>query len=89
MGDVPQPFNLLATKKQSQMKQITAFQTSDGQVFTSEEEAKKHEKFLEKKDIVEEFLKSSHNPYVAAVQKSIARNTVVNWEVWKTKNADH
>jgi dsDNA-binding SOS-regulon protein len=69
------------------MKNITAFQTSDGRVFTEEVEAKKHEKFLEHKDVVEEFLQSSCNPYASAVQKSIARNTVTNWELWKNKNA--
>lgn len=69
------------------MKSINAFQTSDGRVFTIEEEAKKHEKFLEHRNVVEEFLASDLNPYVASVQKSIARNTVVNWELWKIKNA--
>jgi len=70
------------------MKTIQAFQTSDGKVFTIEAEAKKHEKFLEHRNVVEEFLASDLNPYVATVQKSIARNTVINWELWKTKNAD-
>ena len=69
------------------MKSITAYQTSDGKIFTTEEEAKKHEKFLEHGDVVEDFLRSNLNPYVAAVQKSIARNTIINWELWKTKNA--
>ena len=69
------------------MKSITAYQTSDGKIFTTEEDAKKHEKFLEHSDVVEDFLRSDLNPYVAAVQKSIARNTIINWELWKTKNA--
>ena len=68
------------------MKPITAYQTSDGRIFASEDEAAKHDKFLEKQNVVEDFLKSSENPYVAAVQKSIARNTVINWELWKNKN---
>lgn len=68
------------------MKTISAFQTLDGRVFTDEQEAKKHEKFLEHRNVVEEFLLSDLNPYVATVQKSIARNTVINWELWKTKN---
>lgn len=68
------------------MKTISAFQTSDGKVFTAEAEAQKHEKFLEQRNVVEDFLNSDINPYVAAVQKTIARNTVINWELWKTKN---
>lgn len=68
------------------MKTISAFQTSDGKVFISEAEAQKHEKFLEHRNIVEEFLNSEINPYVAAVQKTVARNTVINWELWKVKN---
>lgn len=68
------------------MKTISAFQTSDGKVFIAESEAQKHEKFLEHRNIVEEFLNSELNPYVAAVQKTVARNTVINWELWKTKN---
>lgn len=70
------------------MRLINAFQTSDGKIFTIEDEAKKHEKFLENGNVVEEFLKSDLNPYVAAVQKSIARNTIANWELWKMKNAE-
>jgi hypothetical protein len=68
------------------MKPIQAFQTDDGKVFTDEQSARKHEKFLEHRDVVEDFLNSELNPYVAAVQKSIARNTVTNWELWKAKN---
>ena len=68
------------------MKTISAFQTSDGRVFTDEQEAKKHETFLGKSNVIEDFLSSSLNPYKAIVQKSIARNTVTNWELWKTKN---
>jgi hypothetical protein len=88
LEDVHPPFRILATEEQPQMKTIQAFQTSDGKVFTIEAEAKKHEKFLEHRNVVEEFLASELNPYVASVQKSIARNTVINWELWKIKNAD-
>jgi hypothetical protein len=69
------------------MKTITAFQTSDGKVFTSDVDAKRHEKFLEHRDVVEEFLKSDLNKYQSAVQKNIARNTITYWEIWKTQNS--
>lgn len=70
------------------MKPIQAFQTSDGKVFAIETEAARHEKFLEHRDVVEEFLSSELNKYPSAVQKNIARNTVINWEIWKAQNAD-
>lgn len=69
------------------MKPIQAYQSSDGKIFATEEEAKKHEMFLSKNDIVDEFLKSSSNSYVALPQKSIARQAIINWELWKKDNA--
>lgn len=68
------------------MKTISAFQTSDGKIFAIESAAQKHEKFLEHRNVVEEFLNSDLNQYKTITQKSIARNTVINWELWKTKN---
>lgn len=69
------------------MKTIQAFQTKDGKVFTSEEEAKRHEMFLSQHDVIDDFLKSILNPYVALPQKSIARQSIINWELWKKENA--
>lgn len=66
------------------MKTISAFQTSDGKVFIAESDAKKHEKFLEHRNVVEDFLNSDLNPYKTIAHKSIARNTVINWELWNT-----
>lgn len=70
------------------MKTISAYQTSDGKVFTSELEAKQHEMFLEKQDVVEDFLNSAWNKYQSRVQKNIARSTVTSWELWKARNHD-
>lgn len=69
------------------MKTITAFQAKDGKLFDNEEEAKRHEMFLSKHDVIDEFLKSIFNPYVALPQKSIARQAIINWELWKKENA--
>ena len=69
------------------MKTINAFQTSDGKIFVLESEAQRHEKFLQHRNVVEDFLNSELNSYKNFAQKSIARNTVINWELWKTKNA--
>jgi hypothetical protein len=41
--------------------------------------------FLKKDMIVEEFLDSDLNPY-SGTQRVIARNTIINWELWKVKN---
>lgn len=68
------------------MKSITAFQTKDGKLFDNEDDAKKHEMFLSKHDIIDEFLKSILNPYVALPQKSIARQAIINWELWKKEH---
>jgi len=69
------------------MKTISAFQTSDGKIFAIESEAQRYEKFLQHRNVVEDFLNSELNNYKNFAQKSIARNTVINWELWKTKNA--
>lgn len=68
------------------MKQIQAFQTSDGKLFDHVTQAERHELFLQKQMIVEEFLDGELNPYQNIAQKSIARSTIINWELWKTKN---
>ena len=68
------------------MKPITAFQASDGTLFPTAESAEKHEMMLTKESVVDEFLDSHLNPYTGHAHRSMARNTVVNWELWKSKN---
>lgn len=68
------------------MKPISAFQTSDGTLFSTAEAAEKHEMMLTKESVVDEFLDSGLNPYTGHAHRSMARNTVVNWELWKVKN---
>jgi len=70
------------------MKEIQAFQTSDGKLFDELLQAQRHELFLKKQVIVEEFLDGNLNPYQAMAQRSIARSTIINWELWKVKNAE-
>jgi len=69
------------------MKTIQAYVTEDGQIFASEDKANLHAMFLEKQDVVDDFINSEDNPYKASAAKSIARSSVVNWEIWKVKNA--
>ena len=69
------------------MEKIEAFKTSDGSLFDNKLKAERHELFLKKDMIVEEFLDSDINPYTGP-QRVIARNTIINWELWKVKNAE-
>jgi len=68
------------------MKQVQAFRTSDGKLFDEPLQAERHELFLKKQMIVDEFLDGELNPYQGIAQRSIARSTIINWELWKTKN---
>ena len=68
------------------MKPINAFQTSDGNLFASEREAEKHEMSLSKRIGIEDYLNSNLNPYTGHAHRSMARNTIANWELWKVKN---
>jgi hypothetical protein len=68
------------------MKHVSAFQTSDGTLFSSPDAAEKHEMMLSKESVVDEFLDSSLNSYTGHAHRSMARNTIVNWELWKSKN---
>ena len=81
---------ILATQEQPQviMEKIEAFRASDGTLWENKDKAERHELFLQKDMIVEEFLDNDINPYKALAQRSIARTTIINWELWKNKNAE-
>lgn len=68
------------------MKPITAFQASDGTLFSNAEAAEKHDMMLSKENVVDEFLDGNLNPYQGHAHRSMARSTVINWELWKSKN---
>jgi hypothetical protein len=70
------------------MQKIEAFRASDGTLWENKDKAERHELFLQKDMIVEEFLDNDINPYKALAQRSIARTTIINWELWKNKNAE-
>jgi len=70
------------------MEKIEAFRASDGTLWENKDKAERHELFLKKDMIVEEFLDHDINPYKALAQRSIARTTIINWELWKNKNAE-
>ena len=68
------------------MKNVTAFQTSDGTLFEFELEAEKHEMTLLKRSVIENYLDSGLNAYTGHAQRGMARVVVINWELWKIKN---
>jgi hypothetical protein len=67
------------------MKQIKAFQTTDGALFEDEDRAELHETFLKSKQVIEEFLQDKSNPYKSVAQRGMARNVITHWENWKNK----
>jgi len=68
------------------MKEIKAYETSDGQVFTSSDQASIHEEHLAIFPIIDQFLNSKLNKYNAGPQRIIAQRTIANWEKWKDEN---
>jgi hypothetical protein len=68
------------------MENIVAFKTSDGTLFETMEQAERHELFLSKESCIEDFLDSSYNSYTGHAHRAMARTTVINWELWKSKN---
>ena len=68
------------------MKPITAYQATDGTLFSLKLEAEKHEMSLSKRGVIEEYLDSTLNPYTGLAHKAMARNCIVNWELWKVTN---
>jgi hypothetical protein len=70
------------------MQKVEVFKASDGSLWENKYKAERHEMFLSKNMIVEEFLDNEINPYKAVAQRSIARTTIINWEFWKNKNAE-
>ena len=68
------------------MKTVTAFQTSDGEIFPDQDSAEYHEFFLKNKQMVDDFIESDANPYQGIAHKNMARGTVMRWELWRAKN---
>lgn len=65
------------------MKQVKAYITEDGKLHASEAAAKRHEMALSQHTLIDDFLSSESNPYTAMPQKTIARQSIINWELWK------
>ena len=70
------------------MEKVQAYRSSDGTLWESKDKAERHEIFLKKDMVIEEFMNDPINPYKGMAQRTIVRSTVINWEFWKNKNAE-
>lgn len=68
------------------MDQVSAFKTRDGLLFEDRLAAERHTMFLDKDKNVEFFLESDLNQYKASAQRSIAKTSIIGWELWKVKH---
>jgi hypothetical protein len=82
VDDVRRPPVILASKESSPMKEIAAFQTSDGTVFQTKEAAEDHEFNVSHEIQIELFLSSDLNRYQSGPQRVIAKTSILNWIKW-------
>ena len=64
------------------MQEITAYQTKDGKIFSTIEEAVDYEETLKWGKEIERFTKSTFCPYTG-MQLSMVRKTIIAWERYK------
>lgn len=69
------------------MKQIKAFVTEDGKIHATKEDAHKHEMAMSKYALIDQYMASDSNPYTTIAARSMARQSIINWEIWKATNA--
>ena len=70
------------------MYEIKAYQTKDGRIFSTIEEARDHEDAMSWGKEIDKFSKSTFCPY-SGVQLSIVRKTIVAWERYKANEVSH
>lgn len=64
------------------MQPITAYQTKDGRIFSTAEEATDYEETLKWGKEIDRFVKSTFCPY-SGMQLSMVRKTIIAWERYK------
>lgn len=64
------------------MHEIKAYQTKDGRIFSTAEEARDHEESIEWDKVIGVFMDSPYCPY-RHPQLSMVRKTIIAWERWK------
>lgn len=69
------------------MKKIEAYITDDGKIHQFLDEAERHDLALMQRQTIDEFLDSADNPYKSFAHRSVARQSILNWEFWKKNHA--
>lgn len=64
------------------MQEITAYQSKDGKIFSTIEEAVNYEETLKWGKEIDRFTKSTFCPYTG-MQLSMVRKTIIAWERYK------
>ena len=64
------------------MQEITAYQSKDGKIFSSIEEAVGYEETMKWGKEIDRFTKSTFCPYTG-MQLSMVRKTIIAWERYK------
>ena len=69
------------------MKEINVYQTEDGEVFKTKQEAALHEKTLALRGEIKKYIASDFYPYKKALNtKYIVGKTIAGWERFKEVN---
>lgn len=66
------------------MKQVTAFEASDGALFSSADDCQEHEISLLWRSRIDEFTALGLNPYPSGAQAGMTKKIIVAWERFKT-----
>lgn len=70
------------------MNEIKAYQTKDGRIFSTAEEASDYEEALKWNVEIDRFAKSVFCPY-SGIQLSIVRKTIIAWERYRASEDYH
>jgi hypothetical protein len=66
------------------MKQVSAFEATDGALFATAEDCQEYEVSLLWRARIEEFTASGMNPYPTGAHAGMTRKIIVAWEMFKT-----
>lgn len=67
------------------MKEVTAFEASDGKIFATANSCVMWEEHLRWKEKIGEFMASEDNCYKGSPQQTMVTNSIIAWEVFKAK----
>jgi hypothetical protein len=67
------------------MREITAYETTDGKIFGTSDEASEHQAYLAIKPEIDLFLNSSYCKYNNCAHQKIVENTIIAWKAWCNK----